>query len=61
MILRSKNNIDLKNWIIEEAKKLNFASVGFAKPLILKKNSNWLIEFIKNKYHCDMLWMEINC
>ena len=29
MFLRSKNNIDLKNWIKEEAKKLNFASVGF--------------------------------
>ena len=38
MFLRSKNNIDLKNWIKEEAKKLNFASVGFAKPIILKKN-----------------------
>ena len=58
MFLRSKNNIDLKNWIKEEAKKLNFASVGFAKPIILKKNSNWLIEFIKKKYHGDMIWME---
>ena len=58
MFQKSVVKFDIKEWIKSEAIKLNFATVGFTKPLISENNSNGLIEFLSKNYHGDMGWME---
>lgn len=47
-----------KKFLIDKALNLGFDIVKFTDPLISSKDKEYLKEFIKKKYHGDMLWFE---